>query len=572
MSLKLISAEIERFLSSTNPEVICITGKWGVGKTYAWRSLLRQRQQEGKIGLPRYAYVSLFGRNSLDDVRSAIVEGTVDSQEIELTPSLSSLMSNVKQLSKRSGRLMPWAGLIPGSANVVGSVSRALFMLTSEQIVCIDDLERAGSALDIKNILGLASNLRDEKRCKIVILTNKDAFSPENQKVFQEQIEKVADLTLEFAPSSKEAADLALSGRESFHLMLSEDVQALHIVNVRTIKKAEAFCRQAVDIVLVLDSRLIQQAVHTIALATYAKLQPGEAPSLSLIKSFNSLSSYMIAQNSKEEDPEENHKTALRVYEFTNADEFDLELIAGIERGFFDKEKLLIAAKKIQKALQLNDQDNSFQQAWDMLRDSFDDNEDDVLKALHAGILSNYEAISPMSLSSTISLLKEFGREQDAKSALAFYVDARQEKPSFWNLPSQPFGNRVTDTDVRAAFAEKLGAVATSPDPVVILTKVSERSGWSPEDIEFLATLTVSDLVKIFKEQKGRSLRYMIEGCLKFKQIAGADAAMRTLADTAENALLQIAGESAINRRRVSGYITLPNVTSLPAIPKDSGF
>jgi tRNA A37 threonylcarbamoyladenosine biosynthesis protein TsaE len=61
VSMRLIEDEISRFLSTTAPEAICISGHWGVGKTYAWNRFLKDVQAAKKIALPRYSYVSLFG-------------------------------------------------------------------------------------------------------------------------------------------------------------------------------------------------------------------------------------------------------------------------------------------------------------------------------------------------------------------------------------------------------------------------------------------------------------------------------------------------------------------------------
>jgi hypothetical protein len=60
-------AEIKRFLSTEDAETLCFSGQWGVGKTYTWQTILMQAANAGEVGLKRYAYVSLFGINSLDD-------------------------------------------------------------------------------------------------------------------------------------------------------------------------------------------------------------------------------------------------------------------------------------------------------------------------------------------------------------------------------------------------------------------------------------------------------------------------------------------------------------------------
>jgi hypothetical protein len=51
MSLALVKSEIERFLADKEPAVLCITGAWGVGKTYAWSRYLRNAQTCRTIGL-----------------------------------------------------------------------------------------------------------------------------------------------------------------------------------------------------------------------------------------------------------------------------------------------------------------------------------------------------------------------------------------------------------------------------------------------------------------------------------------------------------------------------------------
>ena len=76
MSTELIEREIQRFLASEEPEVACISGRWGVGKTYAWNRYLRDALAAKKVALSHYAYVSLFGVNSLDELKFSIFENS----------------------------------------------------------------------------------------------------------------------------------------------------------------------------------------------------------------------------------------------------------------------------------------------------------------------------------------------------------------------------------------------------------------------------------------------------------------------------------------------------------------
>ena len=54
MAIELVRKEILRFLSTPEPEVICLTGHWGIGKTYAWTRYLKDCKDAKKIALKRY--------------------------------------------------------------------------------------------------------------------------------------------------------------------------------------------------------------------------------------------------------------------------------------------------------------------------------------------------------------------------------------------------------------------------------------------------------------------------------------------------------------------------------------
>jgi Cdc6-like AAA superfamily ATPase len=58
-STELVQKEIRRFLQSAEPEVLRITGDWGVGKTYTWQKILDEAKSPKSIALARYSYASL---------------------------------------------------------------------------------------------------------------------------------------------------------------------------------------------------------------------------------------------------------------------------------------------------------------------------------------------------------------------------------------------------------------------------------------------------------------------------------------------------------------------------------
>src|SRR5258707_12870790 len=104
MSIELIEQEVRRFLSTSDPEVMSFSGRWGVGKTFAWKKLLKAAQEDGKIALKHYSYVSLFGVNSLEELKYSVFENTVASSDFGVEPSLETLKSNTGAVVNRVGK------------------------------------------------------------------------------------------------------------------------------------------------------------------------------------------------------------------------------------------------------------------------------------------------------------------------------------------------------------------------------------------------------------------------------------------------------------------------------------
>jgi hypothetical protein len=55
MSIQLVENQMLHFLSTTEPEVLCLSGHWGVGKTYAWNKYTKDALSNDGIALKRYS-------------------------------------------------------------------------------------------------------------------------------------------------------------------------------------------------------------------------------------------------------------------------------------------------------------------------------------------------------------------------------------------------------------------------------------------------------------------------------------------------------------------------------------
>ncbi|MEG3152928.1 hypothetical protein U1769_23805 [Sphingomonas sp. ZT3P38] len=557
MSTALIEAEIKRFLRDNRPEVLCIKGKWGVGKTFAWRKWLAEIGGDGTLKSKSYAYVSLFGLNSLDSLKYSIFEATVTPEHLLSGPDVSTVNALVRKgfdLGRKSKGFLEPILALAGAKDGGEALFRSAYMLVKNQLVCLDDLERAGEGLAQRDVLGLASALKEQRNCKVVLLLNDEEMAPDQKQEFERQLEKVVDVSLVFDPNPQEAAAIALSGNTELEEMLRKRTIMLGIVNIRVIKKIERLAARLCAILAATNKQVTEQAVASVALGGWAELQPNEAPSFETLKSYDRL--VMSLKAGKGDDEEERPKWADRLenYDFTHADDLDLVIFDGVEKGFFDEQKLKDAAKALEVSIAHNSRDNSYAKAWDQYWHDLSVPDDKLLKDIQKGALENLAIINPVNLSGTVGLLRETGMNAEADDLIDRYVEARKDEgKAFFDLYEHHFmASDAPDPRLVAAFEAKRAAFVDARDPSQVLIQISAQQGWSEEDVQLLASLTAEQLIAMFDAMKGPELRRSIQFAhtLAMSGVEHAETLSKRLAE----AMKTMAARSYQTERRLKSW------------------
>jgi hypothetical protein len=344
-NVEIVQERVAKFLKSPEPEVLCISGEWGVGKTYLWTHQLRSAASAGEIALKTYSYVSLFGLNNLESVKRTIFESSssvLDHSAVPIAP----------QISNNPGPLY--------------------FASVRGQIICVDDMERRDESLTMKGMLGLISVLKEERSCKVVLILNDDQLGPDDEKEWRAHFEKVVDEHLIFAPGAQDAARIALRADDEVTHYLRANCVSLGISNIRVIKKIEKFARN-IEAFLSdknLDPGVLKQAVQTITLLGWSTFQPKHAPSLEFITTRRG-SSY-VPKGAQIDPKEAQWNSMLDDYLFRMLDEFDGELLKLIETGYYDKEKLATQARRLSESYVAKAQNNAFEDAWKLYHERSD--------------------------------------------------------------------------------------------------------------------------------------------------------------------------------------------------------
>nr|WP_151862544.1 hypothetical protein [Acinetobacter ursingii] len=169
---------------------IAITGSWGVGKTFFWKKFLDKQLSDERIFKKdnvfnrKYAYVSLFGLESLSDVKTHIYS-SIESyhSSIEIPKWIKSLPSIFKDT--RIAQL--------GINAPVKLIDSLMFAQVKDAIICFDDFERLSNKLDIKDVMGLANYLKLEKNCQVILILDEDKAESDNKQKYANYKEKLVD-------------------------------------------------------------------------------------------------------------------------------------------------------------------------------------------------------------------------------------------------------------------------------------------------------------------------------------------------------------------------------------------
>jgi hypothetical protein len=510
-------------------------------------------QKADAVKLPRYSYMSLFGINSLDELKFEIFENVITLSNGVVKPDLSTLDAFVRSTLGSWRKVTRLAQSVPLVRNVIGGDATALlsFMTIRDQIVCIDDLERRGSKLDIRDVLGLISYLREQRGCKVVLILNDQKLDKEASETFGSNLEKVVDLSFAYEPTAAESVAIALKGTDATSQLVAERCLSLGITNIRVIKRITRIVNELQPLLTEFDPEVFKAAGVSVVLFGWANDQPEEAPSIEFLRN---KTQDVFGLLKREEMPEKEAawSALLESYGYSWTDELDIELIRGVQAGYFDPEVIKKKAAAANDKIVAGKADGSFESAWRKYHDSFGNNADEVLDGIYASFMQNAQYITPTNVSGTATLFKDLGRPEQAKEMLDHYMATRDEPRAFFDLEDDAFGGHVTDPDVRSAFKKKFDSLQEKRDIKSMLLALKE--GWNDETLNALSTLPVEEYQKVLHASEGIEFRKILSGALQFDRIGNATAPMREISARARKALKLIGEESAINRRRVQRF------------------
>lgn len=354
-----------------------------------------------------------------------------------------------------------------------------------------------------------------------------------------------------FAPTATEAVAIAVEGKDKLSALIAEHCIRLRISNIRVIKKIERMVGMITPLVEEFDEAILRQVVHSITLLGWCKLDSGaKPPSMSYVRQ-SSLFRYVDRKNNKQAPSadEKRWDAILQSYDWGNLDNLDMALFDFVESSAMDSEEIKRCARKQQDELNRKAKANSFEQAWRLFHDSFEDNTGEVCLALVNGFKDNFVVLSRRNLDEVASVLRELDGDRSADELIEF---AEKEGDQDYWTADDPFDNRIRDARIKAIVDSRREAAKPKLDFEVDLVSAAQNPNSSK--IAELAKIPVDEYQRLFESRTDAQLRSVILSALDYRRIMNASDDERAIVARAEAALRNIGRRTKLNELRVRRY------------------
>lgn len=550
MSVQITKAILRDFLSNSETDVLALTGAWGTGKTHAWREALMEHKE--KIKFKRYCYVSLFGINSMTELRMALFMKSIAVETLGKKLDFDAINEHWMLITKDwfkglYGRFSPMVKSLPHGSSFSLGLEALAPSAVRETLVCLDDFERQ-TTIKAEDVLGLITELSEERGCKVVLIFNAEQLGAKD--AYRAYREKAIDFEVLYSPTVQEAFDLVFDTDFPDRDLVLHHVADLGITNVRILRKLQQLITRLRVATAGMHVDVIATSISTIVLLCWcAYATDASKPKVEDIENWNQdLLSY---RKDAEQVPETlAWVQRLKAYGFVHVDDLDLTIARIVERGYVEGTGFVEVATKLDEELRNKEKSEPFNTVWGRFHDSFSGDQDTFITDLYNSACDAIAQIGSGDLNGTVRLLRELKRDDLADDLIDKYVVANKAKPSTFDLKEHPFGGTIDDAKLRAKFDVVHSELTQLPGLEESVCFMAKNSGYNPEHLEAMKLASVDEYEAMFlKKHDGVRLANLIKWSLRW---AGSDHAEITV--KAKEALNRIKATSLLNAIRVGRY------------------
>jgi hypothetical protein len=512
-----IEGSLDEFIRDTAPRTLILQGSWGRGKTHLWNARWKKycdQQSSANLDPRRFAYVSLFGLNSISEVNVAIGLASLESSHTQTTKDEKKPRRNWKWLRAEATKLaselpvdLPYVGFGTNQLAQIFAHSRA-----KDLLVCLDDIERRGRDLSIRDVLGLVSNLNVQRNCSVIVILN-DASLEDSQKEWDANREKVFSRHLSFAPTSEECVSLVFKkdSENPMHRHIRDALIELQLTNIRVADRVKSFAEDVSRIIgdEEFSDSTQRKIARSLSLLTYCHMTQGEgAPSIAFAFSHGAFSSYFRDKDTEVPEQEKAWGKLLDDYHAYLDHPLDKSLSELVLNGHADGKSLTEAINNYEQGSAAEDAKNEYHATWGLWHNAFHNNRDDVVLAFTERFPPAAAHISSNNADATFQLLRSLGANAEADVLIEQWLHHRQgERSKELNPDAMNSFERLRDPGFIARSTEAYAIARRNlPSLEESILKLGLMQGHDEEDIECIAATSPEEIKRFLLNNQGAQL------------------------------------------------------------------
>lgn len=482
--------DLERRLNEllNGDQAVCasINGKWGVGKTMFWLEFAKEQKDR------KFAYVSLFGKDSIRQIRECISS--------QIYP-INKIISDIQDASSESGTndvLNGLMGLSLGSAifKTMGFFKKEKF---KDTVVCFDDFERISHNLNLTDIFGVMSELKEQNECHIIIILNKDMLA--NKDELSKHKDKIVDYEFEFNPTPKDRFELVSNSLLAFKDSAINYFIKHNINNMRTIKRVinalndHKFIEKIVE-----DNKELKEDIANKIISVSVI---NAMSNVDFNKLFDYRGSSLFGIEDSVKNPE--FENLIRYIDEVTNDELVKSVVSYTKTSFVNKKELSALVEEMKKDKKSLDVNNELQECFSRWKFDFKYSYDEFFEDIYKR-LSSWD-FKPTFASHFISFVEIFKSDNEYWTKLhKLAVDKLKRSLNEIDVNMiniYPVKNIVDsilkfDNELKDYFDELIGSIKrceTSSDAVNIINSILGNRNFSAHDIDAIGSIS-QDVLK----------------------------------------------------------------------------
>jgi KAP family P-loop domain len=499
--------ELTSFLTDRDQRVLLLQGRWGTGKTHFWNRFVQA--ERARIQEKFYSYVSLFGATSVSNVKGLIVLGGDSPTQ---SNKVVSGWRHAKKWFVRKRQYFEDLN-VPYVGNIGALLPAAEELLIENFLVCFDDLERRNRALDLEQLFGLIAVLKEQNKCRVVIICNEEELSPRDRRTLNKYREKIIDRQLTFNPPFNENFRIIFAGGDD---AIREVFERLRLNNIRVFQQTR-WCVKYFEPLLknrhdVFVERFRQQCAK-LAAVHFAYSKEVE---MDEIRS----TSWMLAGWSRRAGDSDAATELIRALQFmpTKADDF---IIAYLQDGYCNIAELEPIIDQLNHEHKRSEADIALGRFWETVWDSYHNDTARVTTEAEA-LLKKYHPYLPFRYSTDVlNFVKRINPSFDVdplKELAANSLTSDADVATLRDIIAE-----CKSPAIQKAAKEKQASLKPRKTIGELVVALGESNGWNPSDFSLLNEYSENELFEWAGKANEPNILYILAQAIARGQLESAD-------------------------------------------------